>query len=814
MLKGGDSGPAIEPGKPDESLLIAAVRQNGEGPKMPPKGDKLPDETIQALADWIKAGAPWPSTAPNPLAVQEERGRSHWAFQPVSRPTPPAVKNADWVAGPVDAFILKNLEEHGLSPSPPADKRTLLRRVTFDLTGLPPSHEEVEAFLQDESPEAFARVVDRLLGSPRYGERWGRHWLDVARYADTKGYVFQEERRYPYAYTYRDWVIAAFNADLPYDQFLIQQLAADLLPDDGDKSKLAALGFLTVGRRFLNVKEDILDDRIDVTCRGLLGLTVACARCHDHKYDPIPQEDYYSLYGVFASCEEPKDLPAIGDGPNGPRAMVLVDRSKPFDPYVFKRGNPGQHGPNVPRRFLKVLSGPERPPFEHGSGRLELARAITSPSNPLTARVLVNRVWMHHFGQPLVRTPSDFGLRSDPPSHPELLDWLAASLIEDGWSIKRLHRRILLSNAYRQQSLDRPEGLAQDPQNLLLWKQDRRRLEFEPLRDALLAVSGQLDTTTRGPSVSITEPPYARRRTVYAFIDRQNLDSLFRVFDFATPDASSPRRFVTTVPQQALFLMNHPFVAEQARHLAARPELEGLCPEAKIQRFYDSLFGRPAEPHEVELGLRFVTERTEHPARPEVSPWQYGFGVCDESARRVTSFLPFPHWTGQAWQFGPKLPHPDPDKSYLHLTATGGHAGPDASHAAIRRWNAPRTAVIAISGTLAHQEEKGDGVRGRIVASRGGLLGEWITHHESKPTTVERYEVQTGETIDFVVDCRVEQSYDSFSWTPVLRILDPPGDTTTWNARNDFQGPAPPPLLPWEQFAQVLLLTNEFAFVD
>jgi hypothetical protein len=582
----------------------------------------------------------------------------------------------------VDRFILAKLAEKGLRLAPPADKRTLLRRATFDLLGLPPTPAEVAAFEADTSPDAFARVVDRLLASPHYGERWSRHWLDIARYADSKGYVFQEERRYPFAYTYRDYVIRAFNEDLPYDQFICQQLAADQMNLGSDQRPLAAMGYLTLGRRFLNNQPDIIDDRIDVVTRGLMGLTVSCARCHDHKFDPISIKDYYALYGVFASSREPRELPLLGeprkteaylafdrelktrqqkvtdfltkkrqevlarrtDVPQtvtleelrryldraereqlvalrrrvdewqanspaaAPRAMVLVDAAQPVTPHVFKRGNPNYPGPEVERRFLEVLATTDPPPpFHHGSGRLELAQAIASPDNPLTARVLVNRVWMHHFGAGLVRTPGDFGLRGEPPTHPELLDYLAATFVEQGWSIKKLHRLIMLSAVYQQSSSDDPRGLESDIDNRLLWKMNRRRLEFEAMRDSLLAYAGSLDMTQGGPAVDLVKAPFSPRRSVYGFIDRQNLPGLFRTFDLASPDTCTVQRHTTTVPQQALFLMNSPFVIEQARRLAARPELLACpTPAQRLEQLYRILYGRSPQPDEQALALEFL----------------------------------------------------------------------------------------------------------------------------------------------------------------------------------------------------------------
>jgi hypothetical protein len=684
LLKGSDSGPVVKPGDPDHSPLIQAVRQTGDV-KMPPR-DKLSAEAVETLATWVKMGMPWPESAnPAPAAADWqsvfEARRRHWSFQPVRKPAVPSVKDRSWPHNAVDAFILAKLEAKGLTPAAPADRHTLIRRLTLDLTGLPPTPEEVAAFEADTSPDAVAHVVDRLLASPQYGECWGRHWLDVARYADTKGYVFEEERRYPYSYTYRDYVIRALNDDLPYDQFIIQQLAADRLPLGEDKAPLAALGFLTLGRRFLNNAPDIIDDRIDVVMRGLQGLTVTCARCHDHKFDPIPQKDYYSLYGVFASSVEPADLPVLAERMPSPAtmafekelaalekdadayeqeheqelrsnravrdelrkrrkkveqlkvthpgappcAMVLLDAPQPTQPHVFLRGNPNNPGEAVPRQFLQVLAGDHRQPFANGSGRLDLARAIASPDDPLTARVLVNRVWQHHFGAGLVRTPGDFGLRGEPPTHPELLDYLAATFVEDGWSLKKLHRLILLSSAYQQSSDPPPRAVMLDPENRLVGRMNRRRLEFEALRDSCLAVAGRLDATQGGRPVDILKAPFATRRTVYGFIDRQNLPGLFRTFDLASPDTSTPQRHVTTVPQQALFLMNAPFVVEQARHLAARPDvLARQEPAARIHYLHRLLYGRPADPDELELGRQFLTEASDNPVSVgrKLSAWE------------------------------------------------------------------------------------------------------------------------------------------------------------------------------------------------
>ncbi|MEO7318734.1 MAG: DUF1549 and DUF1553 domain-containing protein, partial [Chthoniobacteraceae bacterium] len=678
-----------------------SIRHQGDS-KMPEKEDKLPEAQIAALSEWVKMGVPWPENDKPAANARDEAAKKHWAFQPVRDPAVPAVADAGrWAKTAIDRFILANLEPASLAPSAPASKYVLLRRATFDLTGLPPTAAEVAAFENDSAPDAFAKVIDRLLASPHYGERWGRYWLDVSRYADTKGYVFLEERRDGFAYTYRDWVIKAFNDDLPYDQFLIHQIAADRIVKPEDQRPLAALGFLTLGRRFLNNQQEIIDDRIDVIARGTMGLTVSCARCHDHKFDPVSQKDYYALYGVLASSIEPKELPllpadsdpkteaeyraerakleanvdrhlaekcrdaataastltgitvilpplpreslrglldradreksrelsnkidALNAGPLAPpRAMAMAD-GPIVEPHVFKRGNPGMPGDAVPRRFISVLAGGNPEPFKQGSGRLELAQAIASKENPLTARVMANRVWLHHFGKGLVRTPGDFGMRGDAPTHLELLDWLATRFVADGWSLKKLHRRIMLSAVYEQGSDDSPKAALADPENRLVWRMNRRRLDFEATRDSLLSVTGNLDPALGGRPVEITANPSPRRRTVYGFIDRQNLPGMFRTFDFASPDTTNSQRFVTTVPQQALFLMNSPFVIEQARALVAQPPFKDSPATAgQVQELYSKVLARKAEPAEVEAALQFLAQPGEASGPAPLSQWE------------------------------------------------------------------------------------------------------------------------------------------------------------------------------------------------
>jgi len=1023
LLKGGDTeGASIVVGKPDVSPLIKAIRHEGEV-KMPPKS-RLPQPVIDELAEWIKAGAPWPQGVVITLAKQEEAAKVHWSFRPVRKSVPPLTSPG---MSAIDAFLNAEYPSRGLTPSARADRKTLIRRASFDLIGLPPTPDEVNAFLADSRPDraAFAEVVERLLASPHYGERWGRLWLDVARYADTKGYVFAEDINYPFAYTYRDWVVEALNKDLPYDQFVLQQIAADKLPHGPDNRPLAAMGFLTVGRRFLQDPNEIIDDRIDVVSRGLLGLSVTCARCHDHKFDPIPTEDYYSLHGVFASSDEPKELPLLAKpndskdaqdyarklaerkravetfqttkraelekegrtrvaayliaaeeldfDPRSPkfdevtksatlrpellrrlmiawkdrlsaddprlapwkavaalalteyrekateaiqesktkpspapvalvheltatpllsrkdlarrygdlmaralntsdktldeirawldsidspikiaegdlrrvldrtdrarlrnlekkvaeldathpatpaRAMVMVDRPQAVEPHVFIRGNPGRPGKQVPRRFLKVISGPDRPEFKDGSGRLELARAITHADNPLTARVMVNRIWQSHFGQGLVRTPSDYGLRGDPPTHPALLDWLAATFVEEGWSIKAMHRLVLASDAYQRRSDAPPDTLRIDPQNLWLARQNRRRLDFESVRDALLAVSGRLDPAIGGKPVRLETPPFPTRRAIYGLIDRYNLDPVYRTFDFPNPDSSSPKRSATIVPQQALYLMNSPFVTEQSRHLATRTEVASGLSEERVHHLYRLLFGRDADVREIKAGLRYLSLPPRIDDEGPKSPWQYGTGGIIEAEGKPISveFHPFPHWSGKAWQLGEK--YPTADGNYASLNAGGGHPGSLGKWATVIRWVAPADLEITINGTLDHPTSQGDGVRARIVSSRTGLLGSWDAYTSKMATNIDRLQVQRGEFIDFVLDCKTSLDSDSYRWAPAIRALNPTSTElrhSSWNARVDFHGPEPTPLTRWESYAQALLLSNEFLYVD
>ncbi|HWF19423.1 MAG TPA: DUF1553 domain-containing protein, partial [Verrucomicrobiae bacterium] len=501
-----------------------------------------------------------------------------------------------------------------------------------------------------------------------------------------------------------------------------------------------------------------------------------------------------------------------------PRAMALVDRSEPVTQHVFIRGNSGNEGPEVPRQFLEALAGPQRKPFHHGSGRLELAQAIVSTNNPLTARVFVNRVWLYHFGVPLVATPSDFGLRSDPPTNPELLDYLASRFMADGWSVKKLHRLIMLSGTYRQSSEENPRCAKADPGNQLLWRMNRQRLDFEAMRDTLLMVSGKLDLTAGGHSVDIIDAA-STRRTVYGFIDRQNLPDLLRAFDFASPDTSSARRYYTTVPQQALFLMNSPFVIEQAKGLVNRPDFKAARTEdEQVRLLYQLAFQRKPTAEEISLARQFTHGEVAKPEPPALTNWVFGCGSFDAEAKRVKHFRKLPYFDGTSFQGGPSLP--DPKLGYVMVTSSGGHPG-DQQHDSIRRWIAPRDGTIAITSTLEHNNAQGDGVHGRIVSSKRGVLGEWSVHNGKHEANVERVEVKQGDTVDFVTDCNGNVDYDSFGWSPAIRFLADaktlPGQRMEWDAQKDFAEAARsahPTMDAWQRYAQILLLTNELVFVD
>ena len=1068
IQRGGDSGPALVANKADASLLLQAVLRSGDL-QMPPD-DPLKPEQIALLRQWIEMGAPWPKSS---KSSSSEAWKTHWAFQPIQKVSPPEIKSVSSgnegsestskVVNPIDQFVLQRLSDHGMQPSPQADRATLIRRATYTVTGLPPTFEQIQAFVNDPRPDAYERLIDELLESPRYGEHLGRMWLDVARYSDTKGYVYaREERFFVNAALYRDWVIAALNSDMPYDRFLKLQIAADQVAPEDPKS-LAAMGLLTLGRRFLGVTHDIIDDRIDVVGRGTMGLTISCARCHDHKYDPIPTADYYSLYGVFqCSTDRQVDLSAFSeakpsaeftaelekrqktlqettatrrlDAANRVRARVadylfaqtelskygeegfdvvlattdiipafvrrwegflsrkdstndpvfaawlqmaaidskefaeksdavwqhcrsiptnhplvaelldtkpesmrqladrygqvfsqvdtrhkelsaiakesmtaeqkdwlasvtpwievmygatapcevpdeevistetffdsgtcnelwklqgevdrwrlqaaeapqvavaVFDRATLVDPRVFRRGNPANKGQRVSRHFVSLLSKFDPQTFTTGSGRRELAERIVDTNNPLTPRVWVNRLWQHHFGQALVQTPSDFGLRAQPPSHPELLDWLADQLIQSGWSSKSLQRMMLLSATYRQVSFSSSDVHAKnqqiDPENRLLWRMNNRRLHFEELRDSLLMTSDDLQQQLGGKAKEMFgKDDTNRRRTIYGLIDRQFLPATLRVFDFANPDLHIGRRSETQVPQQSLYFMNHPFIAARAKSLIGKVSTT-TNPSTLISRVYRNVLKRDPVESEVKDALAFLSQpqatAQDQPTQESLA-WSYGFGEVDQAENKLKSFNPLPYFAGGslqngknqggAWQGGANFP--DGKLGWVQLTASGGHPGNDLAHACVRRWTAPGAMSVSIASTARHELDISDGVRCRIFSSRHGLLAEATVKASQAELSVPNVDVQAGDTIDFVVDILKELSHDQHLWSPVIQQISAADVAETknaakivaskWDASRDFYGPATAQLSTLEQLAQVLMLTNEFSFVD
>ncbi|MFI5458429.1 MAG: PSD1 and planctomycete cytochrome C domain-containing protein [Isosphaerales bacterium] len=627
-LAGGQDGLAIVPGKPNESPLWERV-SSGE---MPPKSP-LPATEKAVLRGWIAAGARWGTDPLDPFQVTTARraGRDWWSLQPVKRPRPPVVGRVDWVRGPIDGFVLDRLEANGLSPAGEAEKRSLARRLSFDLLGLPPAPEEVDAFLSDTSPGAYQRLVDHYLASPQYGVRWARWWLDLARYGESNGFEFDEFR--PGAWRYRDWVVDALNRDMPYDEFARLQLAGDVLRPN-DAAAVKATGFLVAGpydtagqgqqsqTMKAVVRGDELEDVIGTVGQTFLGLTVNCARCHDHKFDPVRQVEYYGLASALSGVRHgERDLSKID--PKAPRSKAYVVTPREAGAMrVHIRGNPNQLGQVVKPGGVSALVAPGAnfglaPDAPEARRRLELADWVCNSRNPLFTRVIVNRLWQAHFGVGLVETPSDLGWNGGRPSHPELLDWLASELIAQKWSIKAMHRIIVSSAAYRQSSSSDAQAMRKDAGDRLLWRKAPMRLEAEMVRDAMLAVSGMLDTKLGGPSFrdeqitqapgtpsilySAVDPrtPGLNGRTLFRLWARGGRSSLLDAFDCPDPSTSAPRRAVTTTPLQALALMNNALVLYLSDALAARLAREaGPDARRQVERAYRLAFGRGPEPDE------------------------------------------------------------------------------------------------------------------------------------------------------------------------------------------------------------------------
>ncbi len=674
IRRGGESGPALVGGKPDSSLIIQSLRYDGM--EMPPD-QPLPESVVHDFVTWVQRGAPDPRSSE---AMRKEQSlkeqRDLWSLQAIKDPPPPDVQNQAWPRDPLDRFVLSRMEAAGLTPTRDATSRTLVRRLYYDLTGLPPSLEQVEQFVaahQRDGSKAVEHLVDTLLGSRQFGERWGRHWLDVARYAESNGNDgLSRNPTFPHAWRYRDYVIAAFNSDTPYDRFLAEQIAGDLLPADSPEARdrhLIATGFLAMASKPAkamnnNFDMDVVADQIDVIGRGVMGLSVACARCHDHKFDPIPTRDYYALAGIFTSTEtmwglaanerltapttdlhvlkatenvpppadfvetvlvlesntgKPKPIPKSKWPSGTPLAMGVRDRGKPADCKVNVKGDAKKLGEAVPRGFLTACESEASEAVKtdpRQSGRLQLARWLTRGDHPLTARVMVNRIWLHLFGEGIVRTPNDFGVYGERPTHPRLLDHLAIRFVKEGWSIKRMIRAIVLSRTYQLSCEADEESIKSDAGNRLLARHDRRRLDAESLRDSMLQTSGQLDPRPADGSIirhrdilvnlagNLHQP--SNHRSVYLCYLRSSPPPELAAFDLPDFTTVTGQRDVSTVPGQALHLYNSPFVIDQANCFARMVMSESADGQARVRFAFRRAFSREPSAEELKRALELV----------------------------------------------------------------------------------------------------------------------------------------------------------------------------------------------------------------
>lgn len=1058
-LKGGENGPAVVPNDLEQSLLIKAIRYSDKDLQMPPDG-KLSPQIISDFEAWVKSGAADPRIDKIKTVDVNAEAKKHWAYAPLPiKPVPPTSKSK-WIANPIDNFVFSELSKTNLMPSQIADKKILIRRAYFDLIGLPPTEKEVENFLKDSSPDAYVKLVDRLLDNPMYGERWGRHWLDTARYSDTTGTVNgNREPRYTYSYTYRDYVIRSFNENKPFDRFILEQIAGDRL-NDIKKPDLAGLGFLTLGKNSGNAN-DIIDDQIDVIFKGFMATTVVCARCHDHKFDPVSTKDYYALHGVMNSSYFPSDsekpllnpvsetdgykdylnkrntiegeiesfinsrhlaaltefrtntfkniyggyalnsvassnrtdyirdsglnvrmiqrwtsminvrtpnmrggmeltvvssdagvavqstpkgtksattnpksavfLPfgtmfnvedgkfkdefatflsensentnpyllshikkigviknmrdlasayhnavlAVNTTPTnivgleafssaifkngGPldidrdsfsrfyssnqktmqydnelrqqrgklitheinhpftpaRAMVIGDKPRAIDSAVLIKGDPGTRGPVVGRRFITTFDYLNANPFTNGSGRLELAKTIAHPLNPLTPRVIVNRIWQFHFGEGLVTSVDDFGINTPQPIHYDLLNYLADRFIKSGWSVKDMHRLIMSSSTYRQVSNGDGKKSLVDPYNRLYWKMNNTRLDFETLRDTILFLGGKLDTNMGGQGVNLVAAnggEYSTRRTVYGLVDRGRLPEVFTTFDFATPEMTTGKRFQTTVPKQALFLMNNAMVIEQVRNMVTRPEFTRIITEEeRIRTLYRICFQREPSDLEIKIGIRYIESAMKEDmsdVKKEYN-WRYGYRVSD--ARSSSSFFEFQKFDKEVYG--------STNDFFKGVTVTrnGGTLSKNPSIKSVRQWISPRNGSFTVSGSV--------GAKGRVGESSQLLVyknGVFQNKVSINPTTEVPFNfnvtLAVNDKLEFVMSNETNINKDYTLAVKVSEVKDADSLTpVTWDSKLDFKGPlkkSDRELNSWERYTHILILSNEMVFVN
>ena len=913
LVKGGESGAAIVPGKIEQSYLVERIRAG----EMPPGEARLSAKDIKTIERWIASGAktnrPEPKTLTPGLGITLEE-RSFWSFQPIASVVVPKFSAADRVRTPIDGLILAALRERfetqpqaGFSPD--ADRRTIIKRLYLDVIGILPSPDESSKWVNDKRANWYELLVDELLDSPHYGERWARHWLDVAGYADSEGYTVADSDR-PWAWKYRDYVIRSLNDDKPLDQFITEQLAGDelagarkgdLTPDQIEL--LTATGFLRMaadgtgsGANTAEGRNQVVADTLRIVSTSLLGLSVQCAQCHDHRYDPIPHTDYFSLRAIFepsldwkkwqvpnqrrvslytavdrkraaevegeakkiaaekskkqamyiaqaldkelmkfaeplraklrAAFETPankrtaeqksllKKNPSVNINPGVlyqylPKAaedlktfdkrMADTRATKPKEEFLRVLIEPAGHVPETrlfhrgdhkqPKQLVEpgglTVAAPEgqRRKFELNDKaqpttgrRLAFAKWLTSAKHPLFARVLANRIWMHHFGRGIVSTPSDFGKLGVKPTHPKLLDWLANRLMSDGWSMKKLHRLILLSTVWRQSS-EIPESSAMDsidPTNQSYWRRSVIRLEAETLRDSMLAAAGDLDPKLFGAPLPVKTDDAGqvivenqKRRSLYIQMKRSQPVAMLQAFDAPVMETNCEYRTVSTVATQSLMLMNGEFTLKQAAHLAVRAAKDTAALAAGT--------------HLVTANLRqkFPLSAT--------SIWSFGYGEYDTKTQRTVGFGTLPHWTGSSWQGGAKLP--DPKLTWVILHATGGHAGADPKQSTTRRWTAPRSGVVSIAGSFSHPSPNGNGVAGRIISSRSGLAGEWKVLNNQVQSDVKDLEVQAGDTMDFMIDSLGNVNTDSFNWQVKVTLTDEKDLSTEFHSKTGFHGP-------------------------